>query len=243
MFSFDFLVTGQGWSRHSELLPLWWAWYCRRWLVMRLQVEKLVWPVAYYDVYVKPKLVWPVAHYGVYVQWKQFWPVAYDNASGSRKTGLETDLTSCSLWCVVWVKIGFTSCLLWCVYKAKTGLGTGLTSCSLWCVCWLKAGLANCLLWCVLKAKTGLGTGLISCLLRCKVKTCLELRRTSWFFLKVGHSRPLFFIFVFSIQLTVNVQCKCLLMTGFELRTFGIGSNRSTNWATTTVPTSWFLKC
>ena len=33
-----------------------------------------------------------------------------------------------------------------------------------------------------------------------------------------------FFIFVFSIQLSVNGQYKMLLMTGFELRTSGIGS-------------------
>ena len=53
--------------------------------------------------------------------------------------------------------------------------------------------------------------------------------------LKMGHSRPLFFfIFVFSIQLTVNVRYKFLPMTGFEPRTSGIGSDRSTNWATTT---------
>ena len=43
-----------------------------------------------------------------------------------------------------------------------------------------------------------------------------------------------FFIFIFSKQLTVNVQFNFLLMTGFELRTTGTGSNRSTNWATTT---------
>ena len=43
-----------------------------------------------------------------------------------------------------------------------------------------------------------------------------------------------FFIFIFSKQLTVNVQYNFLLMTGFELRTTGTGSNRSTNWATTT---------
>ena len=47
-----------------------------------------------------------------------------------------------------------------------------------------------------------------------------------------------FFIFVFSIQLKVNnVQYKCLPMTGFKLRTSGIGSDRSTNWATTTAHT------
>ena len=43
-----------------------------------------------------------------------------------------------------------------------------------------------------------------------------------------------FFTFVFSIQLTVNVQYKFLLMTGFELRNSGFGSDRSTNWATIT---------
>ena len=41
-----------------------------------------------------------------------------------------------------------------------------------------------------------------------------------------------FFIFVFSIQLTINVQYKFFLMTGFEPQTSGIGSERSTNWAT-----------
>ena len=43
-----------------------------------------------------------------------------------------------------------------------------------------------------------------------------------------------FFIFVFSILLTVNVQYKFLPMTGFEPLTSRIGSNLSTNWATTT---------
>ena len=38
-----------------------------------------------------------------------------------------------------------------------------------------------------------------------------------------------YFIFVFSIQLTVNVQYKFLSLIGFELRTSGIGSNSSTN--------------
>ena len=44
----------------------------------------------------------------------------------------------------------------------------------------------------------------------------------------------LFFIFIFSIQLTVNVQYKFLPMTGFKLRTSDIGSYPSTNWVTTT---------
>ena len=40
------------------------------------------------------------------------------------------------------------------------------------------------------------------------------------------------FNFVFSIQLTVNIK---FLMAGLELRTSGVGSNHSTNCATTTV--------
>ena len=50
----------------------------------------------------------------------------------------------------------------------------------------------------------------------------------------MGHSRPLFFIFVFSIHLTVN-NCSILILlrAGFELWTFNVGSNRSSNWATT----------
>ena len=38
-----------------------------------------------------------------------------------------------------------------------------------------------------------------------------------------------FFIFVFSIKLTVNVQSKMFLMNGFEPRTSEIGSDHSTN--------------
>ena len=49
-----------------------------------------------------------------------------------------------------------------------------------------------------------------------------------------------FFIFIFSLQLTVNVQNKFLLMTGFEPLTSGIGSDHSTNWATTTAHTCVF---
>ena len=57
----------------------------------------------------------------------------------------------------------------------------------------------------------------------------------------MGHSWPLFLYFrlfntVDSKQ--VNVQNKSLPMTGFKPRTSGIRSNRSTNWATTTAPTS-----
>ena len=49
-------------------------------------------------------------------------------------------------------------------------------------------------------------------------------------FLKnMGHSRPFFFISVFSIQSTVNLQCKFLPMTRFEPRTSGIGSEHSSN--------------
>ena len=38
-----------------------------------------------------------------------------------------------------------------------------------------------------------------------------------------------FFIFVFSIQFTVNIIYTFLPMTGFELQTSRIGSDRSTN--------------
>ena len=48
----------------------------------------------------------------------------------------------------------------------------------------------------------------------------------------MGHSRPLF-LFFSSFQYN-NVQYKCLPMAVFEPRTSGIGSDRSTNWATTT---------
>ena len=56
-------------------------------------------------------------------------------------------------------------------------------------------------------------------------------------FLKMGHSRPLFLYFrlfnaVNSKQ--INVQDKSLPMTGFEPETSDFGSDRSTNWATTT---------
>ena len=44
-----------------------------------------------------------------------------------------------------------------------------------------------------------------------------------------------FFIFVFSIQLSVNVQYTFLPMTGLEQCTSGIRCNHSTNWASTTV--------
>ena len=51
----------------------------------------------------------------------------------------------------------------------------------------------------------------------------------SIFLKKWANPGPFFFIFVFSLQLTVNIQYKLLPMTGFEPRTSGVGSNRSTN--------------
>ena len=59
---------------------------------------------------------------------------------------------------------------------------------------------------------------------------------------KLGHSRPLFLYFrlfnaVDSKQ--INVRDKSLPMTGFESQTSDIGSDRSTNWATTTAPNWW----
>ena len=51
----------------------------------------------------------------------------------------------------------------------------------------------------------------------------------SHFFKKWAILGLFIFIFVFSIQLTVNVQYKLLPMTGFEPQTSGIGSDLSTN--------------
>ena len=52
-------------------------------------------------------------------------------------------------------------------------------------------------------------------------------------FLKRDNPGLFFFIFVFSIQLTVNFQYNFSPTTGFEPRTSGFRSDRSTNWATT----------
>ena len=59
------------------------------------------------------------------------------------------------------------------------------------------------------------------------------------FFLKVGHSRPLFIYFcLFNTvdikQVNKQMFNKILPMTGVDPRTSGIESERSTNWATTT---------
>ena len=48
----------------------------------------------------------------------------------------------------------------------------------------------------------------------------------------MGHSRALLFIFISSLQTFDSIYK--LLMSGFERRIFGVGSKRSTNWATTT---------
>ena len=55
----------------------------------------------------------------------------------------------------------------------------------------------------------------------------------------MGHTRPLFLYFRLSTTQLTDNKCsietnKFLPMTGFEPRTSSIGSNRSTNWATTT---------
>ena len=61
----------------------------------------------------------------------------------------------------------------------------------------------------------------------CHEKTMLN----SKFFLKLGHSRPLFLYFCLFNYKLVD---KFLLMTGCEPRISGVGSNRSSNGATTT---------
>ena len=59
--------------------------------------------------------------------------------------------------------------------------------------------------------------------------------------LKSAISGLFFFIFVFSIHLTVNKWCiKSLLMTGLKPRTSGVESNQSINWATTTAHDCFF---
>ena len=66
-----------------------------------------------------------------------------------------------------------------------------------------------------------------------------EQQSLEWFF-KIYGQFPLsfIFIFVFSMQLTVN-NCSNnnSPKTGFEMRTSGIGSDRSANWVATTAPT------
>ena len=57
------------------------------------------------------------------------------------------------------------------------------------------------------------------------------------FFIKMGHSRPLFhYVRLFN---TVDSICSIyfLPITGFKPLTSGIGSDRSTNWATSTATT------
>ena len=51
----------------------------------------------------------------------------------------------------------------------------------------------------------------------------------------MGQSQPLFLYFrLFNTVDSKNVQYKFLPMTGFEPQTSGVGSDRSTYWATTT---------
>ena len=56
--------------------------------------------------------------------------------------------------------------------------------------------------------------------------------QTNWEVKKWAIPDLVFFIFVFLVQLTVNVQYNFLPMTGFKLRISGIGNDRFTNWAT-----------
>ena len=67
-------------------------------------------------------------------------------------------------------------------------------------------------------------------------------RSCSFLFLKWVITGLFFFIFVFSIKLTVYVQYKFLPMTGFQPWTSGIGSDRSTNCDTTTALEIMFFK-
>ena len=58
----------------------------------------------------------------------------------------------------------------------------------------------------------------------------------------MGHSWPLFFIFFISVDSKqIYFLHKSLPMTGFEQRTSAVGSDHSTNWATTTAHQNIFL--
>ena len=58
----------------------------------------------------------------------------------------------------------------------------------------------------------------------------------------MGHSWPLFLYFrLFNTNDSKQMFKKSLLMTGFEPRITGVGGDRFTNWATTTVPIWWCL--
>ena len=57
----------------------------------------------------------------------------------------------------------------------------------------------------------------------------------------MGHSPPLFYICLFNNWQWWNVLYNNLSMTGFKLRISGVGSDHSTNWATTTALSSFLL--
>ena len=63
---------------------------------------------------------------------------------------------------------------------------------------------------------------------------CSENNHSLSFFKKMGHSRPLFLYFCLFNTVDSEYMNKNLPMTGFKPRTSGVGSNRSTHWATTT---------
>ena len=76
----------------------------------------------------------------------------------------------------------------------------------------------------------------------CKIYCSRKQTFYSLFLEKSANPGLFFFIFVFSIQSTVNVQYNFLPMTGFELRTSGVGSKHSTNWAPTLYLLTVFTK-
>ena len=63
-----------------------------------------------------------------------------------------------------------------------------------------------------------------------KIKIFEERKVLYSFFKQMGHSRPLFLYFrLFTTFDSYQCSIKTLLMTGFEPRTFGFGSNCFTN--------------
>ena len=82
----------------------------------------------------------------------------------------------------------------------------------------------------------------VNCIEKTKIKKkrpgMAHLKKIKMLILKMGHSWPFLLIFVFSTVISTvyskYVHYKILPVTGFDLRISGIGSIRSSNWATTT---------
>ena len=143
-----------------------------------------------------------------------------------------------------WVK-----CCVWIHLHVQNGPAI---SCSVMLACFLPTygyllGINVNSTWCIYHRQTSTLKRSISIKLilqRCTIDPFLRLanpsNRIDPFSMFFKWAIPGLFLFFSSFQYSwwqTNVQYKFLPMTGFELRTSSIRSNRSTNWATTTAPT------